>query len=129
MVVFVIKQYEEEISYGEFDEDEFEDFIEMQVMLDESEDMFFEFDLFEDVIQLIKCMLNFYDMDSVFYLFEKCFYVLLDYYMLLLVEVGNMIVVLVEYGNFFIIIKYCVNEYGKMLVEKRVLEYINFVFF
>ena len=40
MVVFVTKQYEEETSYGEFDEDEFEDFIEMQVMLDESEDMF-----------------------------------------------------------------------------------------
>ncbi|WP_129704630.1 genetic competence negative regulator [Priestia megaterium] len=128
MVVFVTKQYEEETSYGEFDEDEFEDFIEMQVMLDESEDMFFEFDSFEDVIQLTKCMPNFYDTDSVLYSFEKRFYVLLDYHMLSPAEVGNMIAVLAEYGNPSTITKHRVNEYGKMLVEKRALEYINSVF-
>ncbi|MCR8928242.1 genetic competence negative regulator [Priestia megaterium] len=128
MVVFVTKQYEEETSYGEFDEDEFEDFIEMQVMLDESEDMFFEFDSFEDVIQLTKRMSNFYDTDSVLYSFEKRFYVLLDYHMLSHAEVGNMIAVLAEYGNPSTITKHRVNEYGKMLVEKRALEYINSVF-
>lgn len=128
MVVFVTKQYEEETSYGEFDEDEFEDFIEMQVMLDESEDMFFEFDSFEDVIQLTKRLSNFYDTDSVLYSFEKRFYVLLDYHMLSLAEVGNMIAVLAEYGNPSTITKHRVNEYGKMLVEKRALEYINSVF-
>jgi len=128
MVVFVTKQYEEETSYGEFDEDEFEDFIEMQVMLDESEDMFFEFDSFEDVIQLTKRMSNFYDTDSVLYSFEKRFYVLLDYQMLSPAEVGNMIAVLAEYGNPSTITKHRVNEYGKILVEKRALEYINSVF-
>ncbi|WP_406866550.1 genetic competence negative regulator [Priestia megaterium] len=128
MVVFVTKQYEEETSYGEFDEDEFEDFIEMQVMLDESEDMFFEFDSFEDVIQLTKRMSNFYDTDSVLYSFEKRFYVLLDYHVLSPAEVGNMIAVLAEYGNPSTITKHRVNEYGKMLVEKRALEYINSVF-
>ncbi|MED3862529.1 genetic competence negative regulator [Priestia megaterium] len=128
MVVFVTKQYEEETSYGEFDEDEFQDFIEMQVMLDESEDMFFEFDSFEDVIQLTKRMSNFYDTDSVLYSFEKRFYVLLDYHMLSPAEVGNMIAVLAEYGNPSTITKHRVNEYGKMLVEKRALEYINSVF-
>ena len=128
MVVFVTKQCEEETSYGEFDEDEFEDFIEMQVMLDESEDMFFEFDSFEDVIQLTKRMSNFYDTDSVLYSFEKRFYVLLDYHMLSPAEVGNMIAVLAEYGNPSTITKHRVNEYGKMLVEKRALEYINSVF-
>jgi len=128
MVVFVTKQYEEETSYGESDEDEFEDFIEMQVMLDESEDMFFEFDSFEDVIQLTKRMSNFYDTDSVLYSFEKRFYVLLDYHMLSPAEVGNMIAVLAEYGNPSTITKHRVNEYGKILVEKRALEYINSVF-
>lgn len=128
MVVFVTKQYEEETSYGELDEDEFEDFIEMQVMLDESEDMFFEFDSFEDVIQLTKRMSNFYDTDSVLYSFEKRFYVLLDYQMLSPAEVGNMIAVLAEYGNPSTITKHRVNEYGKILVEKRALEYINSVF-
>lgn len=128
MVVFVTKQYEEETSYGEFDEDEFEDFIEMQVMLDKSEDMFFEFDSFEDVIQLTKRMSNFYDTDSVLYSFEKRFYVLLDYHMLSPAEVGNMIAVLAEYGNPSTITKHRVNEYGKILVEKRALEYINSVF-
>ena len=128
MVVFVTKQYEEETSYGEFDEDEFEDFIEMQVMLDESEDMFFEFDSFEDVIQLTKRMSNFYDTDSVLYSFEKRFYMLLDYHMLSPSEVGNMIAVLAEYGNPSTITKHRVNEYGKILVEKRALEYINSVF-
>ncbi|MED3999796.1 genetic competence negative regulator [Priestia aryabhattai] len=128
MVVFVTKQYEEETSYGESDEDEFEDFIEMQVMLDESEDMFFEFDSFEDVIQLTKRMLNFYETDSVLYSFEKRFYVLLDYHMLSPAEVGNMIAVLAEYGNPSTITKHRVNEYGKILVEKRALEYINSVF-
>ncbi|MED3956775.1 genetic competence negative regulator [Priestia aryabhattai] len=128
MVVFVTKQYEEETSYGEFDEDEFEDFIEMQVMLDESEDMFFEFDSFEDVIQLTKRMSNFYETDSVLYSFEKRFYVLLDYHMLSPAEVGNMIAVLAEYGNPSTITKHRVNEYGKILVEKRALEYINSVF-
>ncbi|MGG3194306.1 genetic competence negative regulator [Priestia aryabhattai] len=128
MVVFVTKQYEEETSYGEFDEDEFEDFIEMQVMLDESEDMFFEFDSFEDVIQLTKRMSNFYDTDSVLYSFEQRFYMLLDYHMLSPAEVGNMIAVLAEYGNPSTITKHRVNEYGKILVEKRALEYINSVF-
>ncbi|WP_154973119.1 genetic competence negative regulator [Priestia megaterium] len=128
MVVFVTKQYEEETSYGESDEDEFEDFIEMQVMLDESEDMFFEFDSFEDVIQLTKRMSNFYETDSVLYSFEKRFYVLLDYHMLSPAEVGNMIAVLAEYGNPSTITKHRVNEYGKILVEKRALEYINSVF-
>jgi adapter protein MecA 1/2 len=54
--------------------------------------------------------------------------VLLDYQMLSPAEVGNMIAVLAEYGNPSTITKHRVNEYGKMLVEKRALEYINSVF-
>ncbi|TYR82563.1 genetic competence negative regulator [Priestia megaterium] len=131
MVVFVTKQYAESEEYNQADEEEqelYEDFIEMQVMLDESDDLFFEFQTFEDIIQLANRIVDHYNVDSMLYTYDERFYLLLDYEQLTSIEIGNVIAVLAEYGNPSTITKHRVHEYGKLLVEREAISYIVNIF-
>ncbi|MCG3017471.1 adaptor protein MecA, partial [Escherichia coli] len=92
--------------------DMYEEFIEMQVMLDESHDLFFEFQTFEDVIQLAKRINQYYDIETILYSFENRFYVLVGEEKLTMKEIGNIIALLAEYGSPSTITKHRVQEYG-----------------
>ncbi|MDT2045625.1 adaptor protein [Priestia aryabhattai] len=125
MVVFVTKQdSQDEMEIMDDHEDMYEEFIEMQVMLDESHDLFFEFQTFEDVIQLAKRINEHYDIETILYSFENRFYVLVGEEKLTMKEIGNIIALLAEYGNPSTITKHRVQEYGKQLIHNQALSYI-----
>lgn len=125
MVVFVTKQdSQDEMEIMDDHEDMYEEFIEMQVMLDESHDLFFEFQTFEDVIQLAKRINEHYDIETILYSFENRFYVLVGEEKLTMKEIGNVIALLAEYGNPSTITKHRVQEYGKQLIHNQALSYI-----
>ncbi|GAA3327589.1 hypothetical protein GCM10020331_068140 [Ectobacillus funiculus] len=69
MVVIVTKEHQE---IG-LDEDFSDDFIEMQVTLDESEDILYEFASFEDVISLAERLYPLGIEDGKLYSFQKSF--------------------------------------------------------
>ncbi|AQX53890.1 genetic competence negative regulator [Priestia flexa] len=125
MVVFVTKQdSQDEMEIIDEHEDMYEEFIEMQVMLDESHDLFFEFQTFEDVIQLAKRINQYYDIETILYSFENRFYVLVGEEKLTMKEIGNIIALLAEYGSPSTITKHRVQEYGKLLIHNQALSYI-----
>ncbi|KSU89529.1 genetic competence negative regulator [Priestia flexa] len=125
MVVFVTKQdSQDEMEIIDEHEDMYEEFIEMQVMLDESHDLFFEFQTFEDVIQLAKRINQYYDIETILYSFENRFYVLVGEEKLTMKEIGNIIALLAEYGSPSTITKHRVQEYGKQLIHNQALSYI-----
>lgn len=125
MVVFVTKQdSQDEMEIMDDHEDMYEEFIEMQVMLDESHDLFFEFQTFEDVIQLAKRINEHYDIETILYSFENRFYVLVGEEKLTMKEIGDIIALLAEYGNPSTITKHRVQEYGKQLIHNQALSYI-----
>ncbi|KZB92584.1 adaptor protein [Bacillus sp. VT 712] len=125
MVVFVTKQdSQDEMEIIDEHEDMYEEFIEMQVMLDESHDLFFEFQTFEDVIQLAKRINQYYDIETILYSFENRFYVLVGEEKLTMKEIENIIALLAEYGSPSTITKHRVQEYGKQLIHNQALSYI-----
>ncbi|MCP1190450.1 genetic competence negative regulator [Priestia flexa] len=125
MVVFVTKQdSQDEMEIIDEHEDMYEEFIEMQVMLDESHDLFFEFQTFEDVIQLAKRINQYYGIETILYSFENRFYVLVGEEKLTMKEIGNIIALLAEYGSPSTITKHRVQEYGKQLIHNQALSYI-----
>ncbi|MFS0822923.1 genetic competence negative regulator [Bacillus sp. 1P02SD] len=109
-------------SVGDLEDEEFmdEDYIEMQVTLDESKDIFYEFHTFEDVIQL-STRLNSLSIDGGrLYSYENNFYLLLEDHVSLQIE--NIIAILAEFGNPATLTKYRVHEYGKILFNENAMK-------
>ncbi|THE15058.1 genetic competence negative regulator [Bacillus timonensis] len=109
-------------SVGDLEDEEFmdEDYIEMQVTLDESKDIFYEFHTFEDVIQL-STRLNSLSIDGGrLYSYENYFYLLLEDHVSLQTE--NIIAILAEFGNPATLTKYRVHEYGKILFNENAMK-------
>lgn len=113
MVVIVTK---ETASYE--DTDEFlDEYIEMQVTLDESYDVFYQFQTFEDVISLAK---RFYERDikgGTLFSFHNHYYLLFEDNELVAENVDNIIAILAEYGSPSTITTHRINEYGKVLMK------------
>lgn len=112
----------------EFDEEYVDDFIEMQVTLDESTDVFFEFHSFEDIIQLAQRLSPLNVDGGTVYSFNHRFYLLMDYDTYAFENTEDLIAILAEYGNPSTITKYRVHEYGKILIESNALLYIKQTF-
>ncbi|MFE4523223.1 genetic competence negative regulator [Cytobacillus firmus] len=112
----------------QMDEELLEDgFIEMQVTVDGSEDILFEFRDFEDVIQMAKS-LNSVQIEegSLYFYKDKYFYHAAD------LEGGNIhrvIAILAEYGDSAFTSIHVIQEYGKVLIEanavKKLVEYFS----
>ena len=116
MVVIVTKEHQE---LG-LDEDFSDDFIEMQVTLDESEDILYEFASFEDVISLAERLYPLGIENGKLYSFQNHFYLLLEESATSLSH-ENLIAILAEFGNSATITIYRLMEYGKELMAERAL--------
>lgn len=119
MVVIVTKEN------GETDiEDEFRDeFIEMQVTLDESEHILYEFASLEDVIALASRLYNLGVTGGKLYSWEGRFYLWIEEETPALLKT-NMIAILAEFGNSSTVAIYRIMEYGKELMDDSAIEQI-----
>ncbi|KMK76469.1 genetic competence negative regulator [Alkalihalobacillus pseudalcaliphilus] len=114
MVIIVTKGDVDE----EFDLDAFEEgYIEMQVTLDESEDILYEFKEFEDVIQLSGRLFDFGVIGGALYLFENRYYLQFEEFDINHLNEEAFIALLSEYGNSSTASIYRIREYGKELIE------------
>ncbi|WP_027408617.1 genetic competence negative regulator [Anoxybacteroides tepidamans] len=118
MVVIVTS---EEQDY-DFDEEFADDYIEMQVTLDESEDIFYEFQTFEDVIQLAHRLYAIGCVDGTLYSYQQRFYLHVSEEPPITTD--DFIAVLAEFGSSSTITIHRVEEYGKKLMDRRAIEQI-----
>jgi adapter protein MecA 1/2 len=115
MVVIVTKDIEDEELEDEFSDD----YIEMQVTLDQNDDIFFEFNTFEDIIQLSTRLIGLDILGGELLSFNNRFYLLFEDEDLLGSE--TLIAILSEFGNPATLTKHRVNEYGKVLMKENAI--------
>lgn len=121
MVVIVTKGHNEYELEDEYDDD----YIEMQVTLDESDEIFYEFSSFEDVIALAKRLEPLNLDGGVLYSFEDCFYLKFEEHDLTEIELDTLIALMAEFGNSSTITSHRVIEYGKALMDSHAISQIN----
>ncbi|MEN1935426.1 genetic competence negative regulator [Paenibacillus sp. 102] len=118
MVVIVTKENHETDT-----EDEFRDeFIEMQVTLDESEHILYEFATLEDVITLASRLYNLGVTGGKLYTWDERFYLWMEEEPALLK--ADIIAILAEYGNSSTVTIYRIMEYGKELMDAQAIQQI-----
>lgn len=118
MVIIVTKHNDEEI-----DEEYSDDYIEMQVKVDENNDILYEFADFEDVIALSKALKRFCINGGTLYFYDKRYYLLLDEWQP--ISLDHLIAILAEYGISTPITAYRLNEYGQVLMKGDALEQLE----
>ncbi|MDX8364824.1 genetic competence negative regulator [Cytobacillus sp. IB215665] len=116
MVVIVTKDHAD----VDVDEEFLDDYIEMKVTLDESDDLFYEFSSFEDVIQLAGRLFLLNITDGKLYSYNNRFYIHFDEKIDLYKE--HFIAVVAEYGNPATITTHRVHEYGKLLMDENAIQ-------
>lgn len=119
MVVIVTKEHQ----HIDAEEDFHDDFIEMQVTLDESDDILYEFASFEDLISLAGRLYLLNMTGGKLYSFQNRFYLLLEEDTTSISK-ENLIAILAEYGNSATITIYRLMEYGKELMKKQAIEQV-----
>ena len=110
----------------QMDEELLEDgFIEMQVTVEGSEDILFEFQDFEDVIQMAKELNRVQIQEGSLYCYKEMYY----YHVTDLAgdDIHRVIAILAEYGDSAFTSIHVIQEYGKVLIEsiavKKLVEY------
>lgn len=105
-----------------------EDFIELKVTLDESHELIFSFDDFEDIIQVVSYLSPLgIESGQVYYMDER-------YYMMFEedeshIDIENIIAILSEYSNPSIITSHKLKEYGKVIYENNAVKQILKTFY
>ena len=101
-------------------------FIEMQVIMDGTEEIIFEFIDFENVLQLVKrlAMMN---------LREGSLFNYKDHYYFHLMNVNpkdihKLIAIIAEYGNPSMVSIHILQEYGKEIIKERAIDILNHYF-
>ncbi|MCA0990813.1 genetic competence negative regulator [Bacillus hwajinpoensis] len=124
MVVIVTKGSAE----SDFEDDYNDEYIEMQVTLDESDEVFYEFRSFEDVIGLSKRLINVGILGGTLYSFQSQFYLKFDEEEFAEYELDSLVALLAEFGNPSTITSYRVMEYGKQIMQSTAIEQLNHYF-
>ncbi len=124
MVVIVTKGSAE----SDFEDDYNDEYIEMQVTLDESDEVFYEFRSFEDVIGLSKRLINVGILGGTLYSFQSQFYLKFDEEEFAEYELDSLVALLAEFGNPSTITSYRVMEYGKQIMKSTAIEQLNHYF-
>ena len=120
MVVIVTKENQEVDT-----EDEFRDeFIEMQVTLDESEHILYEFATLDDVINLSNRLYNLDVTGGKLYTWDGRFYLWMEEEEQIQLLKADFIAILAEYGNPSTATIYRVMEYGKELMASQAIEQV-----
>ncbi|MDM5316078.1 genetic competence negative regulator [Fictibacillus sp. b24] len=117
MVVIVTKG----INEYELEEEYDEDYIEMQVTLDENDEIFYEFSSFEDVILLAKRLHSLEIKGGSLYSFNNHFYLKFEEDEVKPVDLDLFIALLAEFGSSSTITSYRVIEYGKQLMKTEAI--------
>jgi adapter protein MecA 1/2 len=113
------------ITVDEVIEDEeilYDGFIEMQVRVEGFEELLYEFEEFEDVISLSKCLSTVGIYGGSLYAMHNRYYLLMDN-----LEADNNIkaaCVLSEFGNASILSPHILAEYGKRIIDNKAVETI-----
>lgn len=118
MVVIVTKESNEFMDNDDHYDDEY---IEMQVTLDECDEIFYEFVTFEDVISLSKRLYPLGITGGTLYTFNDRFYIGFDEHEIIEFELDTFIALLAEFGNSSTITSHRVIEYGKTLMEQSAI--------
>lgn len=122
MVVIVTNSNEIE----EIDDDFSDDYIEMQVKLDESFDVIYEFEAFEDIIQLSNCLYHQKVLEGMVIFYQERYYLLLSDDQP--VDLDNFIAILAEFGSPSTLTVHRLKEYGKIIIEDKAIQEIYFHF-
>lgn len=117
MVIIVTK----DLSVEDEDEEFNDEYIEMQVTVDESDDIFYEFQSLEDVISLSSRLHVLGIEGGKLFSYQNQFYLELQEYELNEHLTENIIAILSEFGTPATITIYRVMEYGKELMEEKAL--------
>lgn len=115
MVVIVSKALDDDL----FEDDE--EFIEMQVTLDESYDILYKFDDLEDVISLAHKLYDLGVFDGTLHLFEHKYYLSFDEEEYP-IDTDLLIAVLAEYGNTSTMSSHRLIEYGKEIMADKAIQ-------
>ncbi|MFD2617664.1 genetic competence negative regulator [Terrilactibacillus laevilacticus] len=124
MVVIVSKSFHSDTDT--FD-DEDDNYIEMQVTLDESYDILYQFTDFEDVISLARMLHHMGEESGILYLFENKYYICFDEDQVS-VDVPLLVSVLAEFGNTSTITIHRLMEYGKPIIEENAIKQLHHFF-
>ncbi|RYL94866.1 genetic competence negative regulator [Sporolactobacillus sp. THM7-4] len=118
MVVIVSKGRSREDSDDQEDYEDDDDFIQMQVTLDESQDILYQFEQFEDVITLSRTLHDIGINNGSLYLFENKYYLYFDEEQMDSdMNIETLVAILAEFGNPSTITIHRLEEYGKSLIE------------
>ncbi|CQR46714.1 Adapter protein MecA 2 [Paraliobacillus sp. PM-2] len=109
-------------------EQEDEEYLEMKVTLDESNELIFLFDTFEDIIQLSRSMLQAgINGGSIIY-FDNHYYMLFTDKDVEEVDRENIIALLSEYASPSIVTSYRLLEYGKIIMKEDAIKQLTTFF-
>jgi adapter protein MecA 1/2 len=119
-MIMIITMDDEEVDEEDFQND---GFIEMQVTVGDCEEFLFEFEDFEDIIQLSKRLSPLNINEGSIYLKDKKYYLFFDSSQNVLFE--KIACILSEYGHPSLVSTHILKEYGKVIMEDRAIERIN----
>lgn len=122
MVVIVTK------GNANYEEDFDDEYIEMQVTLDESNDIFYEFDSFEDIISLAGLLSSMGITGGKLSSYEQRFYLEFQLEDVTHVHINDFVSVLAEFGNPATITVHRVYEYGKILMDENAIAQVTSFF-
>lgn len=112
-----------------FDIDMDEDFIEMKVTLDESDELIFCFETFENIIQIASYLSSVEIKGGQVYYMNNHYYMLLDDTELNGKNKEDIIAIMSEFAQPSIITSYRLKEYGKCIYSKNAIQQIKHVFY
>ncbi|MCO7126738.1 genetic competence negative regulator [Sporolactobacillus shoreicorticis] len=118
MVVIVSRGRKDRDDDSDDDFEDDEDFIQMQVTLDESQDVLYQFEQFDDVIALSKALYDLGVRTGSLFLFENKYYIHFnEQHLTDAFDIETLVAILAEYGNTSTITIYRLGEYGKCLIK------------
>lgn len=112
----------------DYDDDMDDDFIEMQVTLDESKELMFSFEEFEDIIRVATYLETSSIEGGQVYYMNGRYYMLLEDGDLIDKNRENIIAIMSEFSKPSIVTSYRLKEYGKVIYESNAVKYINHFF-
>lgn len=121
MHIFVTQQYED-LNWDD-------DFIEMKVTLDESKELIFSFDEFEDIIQVSAYLSPIGIKDTTVYYMEDRYYMIIEEANIANIDKEDIIGIMSEYSNPSIITSHRLYEYGKVIFDADAVEQIMKTFY
>ncbi|WP_349407592.1 genetic competence negative regulator [Pseudalkalibacillus sp. SCS-8] len=107
------------------DEDYDDEFLELQVTMDISDDVFYEFNGFDDLISLTSRVYPLGITGGEIYYFNGRYYASFEEEDYVQLDVDMFVALLSEFGNPSTITKWRVREYGKLILDQEAIGRIN----